>query len=57
LIGVDVPLQLTIDGEAELEAIYQRVKERRQDNIRYWITTGIAVLALIISIVSIAIQH
>lgn len=57
LLGVDIPLQLTIDGIAELESVQQKAKERKADRIRYWITTTIAATALVISIVSIALQY
>ena len=56
-LGVDIPLQLTIDGIEELEALQRRERERKEEKFRYRITTGIAAAALIISIVSIALQY
>jgi len=56
LIGVNVPLGLTIDGIAGLEAVFQKEKERRQDRIRYLINTVISVSELILSIISIVKQ-
>lgn len=50
-IGVNVPLQLTIAGRAELEAVVEKEKERKHKEIRFRITTGIAVAALVTSII------
>lgn len=37
-------------GRAYLEALAKEKSEKTKDNVRYWITTGIAVLALIFSV-------
>lgn len=37
-------------GRAYLEALEKEKSEKKKDNVRYWITTGIAVLALFFSV-------
>lgn len=57
VIGVDVPLVLTIDGRELLEAEARKEKERRKARRHRIINTVIAVLSLIVSIVSAVIQY
>lgn len=40
------------DGHDYLMYFYQKEKEKREENKRYWITTGIAILAIIISLIA-----
>lgn len=55
-ISFDTPLEITFQGRAALEEDNRLSKEKRNAWIRYIITTAIAVVALIVSIVSIALQ-
>lgn len=45
-------LRLTSDGLAAIEA----EEDKRRESVRYWITTAIAILALIISIIALLSQ-
>ena len=47
LIDPDTPLEITIDGKEAIESANQLDKQRRNDLIRYIITTAIAVAAFI----------
>lgn len=55
-ISFDDPLEITFKGRTALEQQDKLTKEKRNERIRYIITTSIAVVALIVSIVSIALQ-
>lgn len=46
-ITVDTPLQITVDGKESVEDADKMIKLRRNDMIRYIITTGIAIAAFI----------
>ena len=46
-IEIDTPLEITIDGKEAVETANQLDKQRRNDLIRYVITTAIAVAAFI----------
>lgn len=50
-------IRLTPDGKKYFEDRADVAHEKRVENIRYWITTGIAVAALITAIVSIILQY
>lgn len=54
--GINTPLQITLDGKAELDAAQEISHEKRVQQIRYMITTGIAVIALFLSIISLLLQ-
>lgn len=56
LISPDTPIQITIDGKEFLEDQKRINKQQRTDSIRYAITTGIALLALIISVIALIAQ-
>lgn len=49
-------LEITSSGISALEAEDDDRKRHRKESLRYWITTGIAILALIISIIALVIQ-
>lgn len=55
-ITLDMPLQITIDGQAAIERYDKECKQRKRDLIRYSITTAIAALALILAAISLAAQ-
>lgn len=46
-LSFNTPLQITIDGQASLQLHQRMDKQQKRDNIRYAITTAIAVLALV----------
>ena len=46
-INIDTPLQITIDGKIAIENAKRLDKQRRNDLIRYIITTTIAIAAFI----------
>lgn len=46
-LGINTPLQITLDGKAELDMAEKLSHEKKVESIRYWITTGIAVAAFI----------
>ena len=47
LFGINAPLQITLDGKAELDMAQKISHEKKVEWIRYWITTSIAVAAFI----------
>lgn len=49
--------EITLVGKAYVENRRKRIQEKRLEKIRYAITTGIAVVALITAIVSIVLQY
>ncbi len=51
-LHITTPLVITVNGKIALEEVKRLSKERRNDFIRYIITTAIAVIALIISIIA-----
>ena len=55
-IPFNMPLQITIDGQAAIERYDKERKQRKRDFIRYSITTAIAALALILAAISLAAQ-
>lgn len=55
-LSFNTPLQITIDGQAALQARQRMDKQQKRDNIRYAITTAIAVLALVLAAISLAAQ-
>lgn len=46
-ITIDTPLQITVDGKEAIEDTDKMIKLRRNEMIRYVITTGIAIAAFI----------
>ena len=49
-------LKITKFGIAALEAANDERMKFRKESVRYWITTGIALLALVISVIALAAQ-
>ena len=49
-------LEITANGITALEDENDHQKKFRKESVRYWITTGIAILALIISIIALIMQ-
>lgn len=56
-IAPDTPIQITIDGKEAIEEADKLSAQRKSDQIRYAITTSIAVVALIVAIVSVVLQY
>lgn len=48
---------ITPEGERYLEYKNKEVRKEHSENIKWWITTGIAVLALILAILSLSLDH
>lgn len=48
---------ITPEGERYLEYKSKEVQKERSENIKWWITTGIAVVALILAILSLSLDH
>ncbi|MCD8149115.1 MAG: hypothetical protein LUE92_06025 [Clostridiales bacterium] len=48
---------ITETGKAYIEGLDRRIHEKRWENTRYAITTGIAVIALVVAIASIYLQY
>ncbi|MCD8198206.1 MAG: hypothetical protein LUE24_13755 [Lachnospiraceae bacterium] len=48
---------ITETGKAYIEGLDRHIHEKRLENIRYAITTGIAVIALVVAIASIYLQY
>lgn len=56
-LPVDAPLEITFSGRSALSVENERLSDKHREDVRYWITTGIAALALVLSIISIALQY
>lgn len=56
-ITINTPLLITLEGQAALQNRHRTVHQQKKEDIRYIITTVIAVAALITAIVSIVLQY
>ena len=55
-VNTNTPFVITREGRSFLEETHSAQKTEKQRIIRYWITTGIAALALILAGISVAAQ-
>ena len=49
-------MRITLKGRAYLEGLSNNLRKEKKESTRYWITTSIAIVAIIISIAALAIS-